>query len=276
MVWVPAGGFTMGVPSGEEEREGVPQEFRGRSTPQLRVTVPRFALGVHTVTRGECLAFAAATGRPVGASCWHFTDIGGGNWNFRERNGLNWTNPGFSQSGNEPIVCVNWHDASAYAAWLSSRTGRRYRLPSEAEWEYAARAGTPGPRWWGGREAACAHANVRDFSFAGHYNFQRDSTYFQCADGFAHTAPVGSFPANPFGLRDMLGNVWQWTADCWNPTLSGQPANGAARLTGDCSLRVVRGGAWNSDPGVVRAGFRTWSPPGSRNSNTGFRVARTQ
>jgi formylglycine-generating enzyme required for sulfatase activity len=275
MIWVPSGSFIMGAPPGEEEREGLPQQFRGTATPQSQVAVPRFALGVHTVTRGQFLAFAAATGRLPGPGCWHMTDTGGGSWRFQDRGDLNWYSPGFDQADNEPIVCVSWDDATAYAAWLASRTGRRYRLPSEAEWEYAARAATPGPRWWGAVEAACEHANVRDLSLRDHYGFPPNDTFFPCVDGFPHTAPVGSFRANPFGLHDMLGNVQQWTADCWNPNLRGQPANGAARSTGQCALRIVRGGDWISQSRFLRAGNRNPVTAAFRYAVTGFRVART-
>lgn len=277
MVALPAGGFLMGVPAGEEEAEGVPQEFRGRSTPQTRINFPAgVVIGKYPVTRQEYWNFLSATKHPIGPSCWHLTIQSDGGGKFEERSDVNWQNPGFEQTGEHPAVCVSWDDAQAYAGWLSRRTGKHYQLPSEAEWEYAARAGTPGPRWWpGGRANACGYANVRDFSFAGAYNFKRDETYFQCSDGFAHTSPVTAFPANPLGLHDMLGNVWQWTQDCWNPTLAGQPANGTARNVGNCSLRVARGGSWYSDPWIVRAGIRDWVTAGDRGTLTGFRVSRT-
>ncbi len=277
MVALPPGGFMMGAPASEEAAEGVPQEYRGRSAPQTRITFPAgVMIGKFPVTRQEYWNFLSATRHPPGASCWHLTDVGGGSWRYQERPELNWQNPGFSQTPDDPAVCVSWNDAVAYAAWLSQRTGKRYRLPSEAEWEYSARAGTPGPRWWpGGRETACAYANVRDFSLAGHYNFVRNETFFQCSDGYSHTSPVTAFAANPFGLHDMLGNVWQWAQDCWNTDLKGIPTNGNPRLSGDCSLRVARGGSWSDLPWIVRAGSRGRVTAGNRNTITGFRVSRT-
>jgi sulfatase modifying factor 1 len=277
MVALPPGGFTMGVPAGEEEAEGVPQEWRGQSVPQTRITFPRgVIIGKYPVTRQEYWNFLSATGHRRGSSCWHLTEQADKTWKFQDRPDVNWEKPGFAQTADHPSVCVNWDDAVAYAEWLSRQTGQRYRLPSEAEWEYAARAGTPGPRWWpGGRASACGYANVRDFSLAGAYNVQRNDSYFQCSDGYANTSPVTAFGPNPFGLHDMLGNVRQWTQDCWNPNLQGQPTNGNPRLSGDCSLRVTRGGSWLNLPRVVRAGNRYGVTAGFRSTNTGFRVSRT-
>lgn len=278
MVAVPPGELLMGVPAGEEEAEGLAPDLRGRSVPQTLIRFqPGFALGKHPVTRAEFLAFSHATGRQPGHSCWHVTRQDNvTSLSFQDRQGLNWREPSFAQTGTEPVICVSWDDAQAYVAWLARETGQAYRLPSEAEWEYAARAGTRGPRWWaGGLSDACANANVRENSVAGFYNFVPNSTYFPCSDGFAHTSPAGSFPANSFGLHDVLGNVWQWTADCWNPTLSGLLVSGAARTSGDCALRVVRGGSWGSNSRFVRAGHRDRATAGYRNTALGFRVART-
>ena len=275
MVVVPAGSFTMGVPDGEEAAEGV--VVRGQAQPQLRVTLSQpFALGKYPVTRGQFLAFVTATGHQAGNSCWQITQVSGGaRWTWQDRPGATWREPGIPQTADDPVVCVAWHDARAYVAWLSQRTGQRYRLPSEAEWEYAARAGTSGPRWWNGaRDQACAYANVRDLTLAISLR-QSDGTFFQCIDTFDFTAPVGRFPNNPFGLGDMLGNVWQWVEDCWYMNLSGMPQNGTARLSGDCSRRVLRGSSWLSDASSLRAGNRSWDVVGSRAGHMGFRVART-
>lgn len=246
MLSVPAGSFTMGVPAGEEEREGLPQAFLGRSVPQTRTTIGRrFAMGQYPVTRGQFAAFFAATGHDSGNQCWVFGNHSGTSWSYAERQGYSWRAPGFAQTDQHPVVCVSWEDAQAYARWLSQRTGKAYRLLSEAEWEYVARAGSPMARFWGnGRDEACAHANVADLTMFQTLNLQRDGERnFNCADGFAHTSPVGSFRPNAFQAYDTLGNVWQWTQDCWNASLQGQPANGNARTTGDCVLRVLRGGS---------------------------------
>ncbi len=288
MVRIPPGSFTMGVPAAEEEREGGRewQVLRGRSAPETDITFERgFALGASPVTRAEYLAFEEATGRPRAASCRH---IGrhpylAGRWQWREQRGLTWWEPSFAQTELDPVVCVNWEDAQAYVAWLSQRTGQRYRLPSEAEWEYAARAGTAGPRWWpGGLKAACGHANVLDRTIVARYypawlahpERLNDRIDFPCSDGHLATAPVDRFPANPFGLHDMLGNVRQWMQDCWNATLEDQPANGEARESGICSQRIVRGSSWNDGPWSTRAGYRDWLFLDRRETVVGFRVAR--
>lgn len=276
MVVLPRGTFTMGVPAGEEERETVPVDVRGRSSPQTRVTIaPGLAMAARPVTRGEFAAFVAATGYAPGTGCWAFVN-NGTSYEYIERPGLNWRDPGYPQADNHPVVCVSWEDANAYAEWLSRRTGRVYRLPSEAEWEYAARAGTTGPRFWGDVNAqACQYANVADLTLATALNLDRRPQFsFRCNDGFIYTAPVGSFRPNQFGLYDMLGNVWQWTMDCLNPDLAGQASDGAARTTGDCVTRMMRGGSWSHLPWYVRAGNRARGNAADRFNFAGFRLVR--
>jgi formylglycine-generating enzyme required for sulfatase activity len=197
-------------------------------------------MGVYEVTRAEFAAFENATGRSPRNPC--FSKLT------------------FAKADSDPMVCVSWEEASAYVAWLSRTTGKTYRLPSEAEWEYAARAGTTTARYWGdGDEDICKYANV-------------DSGQ-DCPDGFRNTAPVGKFAPNAFGLHDMLGNVWEWTADCWNDTHAGAPANGAPR-TGDCTRHVLRGGSWSAGPKYARAASRGSAPAKERQSNIGFRIVR--
>ena len=159
--------------------------------------------------------------------------------------------------GRQPVMDVSWDDAQQYVAWLSRKTGKSYRLLSEAEWEYAAQAGS-------GREAVAAQG-------------ANQANCFRCGsrwDG-RQTAPVGSFAANAFGLHDMLGNVWEWTADCWNATHAGAAADGSARLSGTWSRRVLRGGAWGGSPEFARSSFRSFFLSDGRAADFGFRVART-
>ena len=276
MLAIPAGGILMGAPPGEEEAEDVPAQYRGFSSPQQRIRFPQgFAISKTPVTRAEYQQFVSITGYRVDGPCRHLTRTSEGA-EFQSHPELNFSTPGFSQTTTEPAVCISWNDAQAYVKFLSAHTKKQYRLPSEAEWEYAVRAGTTGPRWWpGGRPNACAHANVRDYTFAGENNFKRDETYFPCTDGYSFTSPVDAFPANPFGLLDALGNVVVWTQDCWVPNLAGYPTNGTARTTGDCTLRVVRGGSWGYSPGIVRAGDRNGVTAGNRSTVLGFRLART-
>ncbi len=255
---IPAGRFTMGVPPEESEREHVPGNYDDNARPLHEVTITRpFCLGRYPVTRNQFAAFVKASG-------------------YRDA-GSDWRTPGFKQSGTHPVVNVSHADAEAYAAWLSKRTGKSYRLPSEAEWEYAARAGTTTARYWGDdRASACRYANVADEALRRKQKDQPDpERYFECDDGFANTSPVGSFLPNGFGLYDMLGNVWEWTADWWNETYEGAPLDGTAWTSGDAGRRVVRGGSWGGGPGLLRAGVRRRNFPVYRVDALGFRVART-
>lgn len=278
MVTVPGGSFSMGSsPSGISSAvsEGAKAEDIQNETPQHDVTVKQFAMSVTEVTRDQFDAFVRATGHQAGGPCWVYSKT---EYNFVESNANDWRDPGFSQGGNHPVVCVNWNDAKAYVRWLSQKTGKNYRLPTEAEWEYAARAGTATPRYWGwDNSSGCRYANLADFTTAGALNWNRNNQQqvFQCTDGYVYTAPVAQFQANAFGLNDVLGNVWEWTEDCYNTSYNGAPTNGSSWLTGDCSLRVTRGGSWNYYPWVVRSASRGRNPATSRLNLLGFRVSRT-
>ena len=256
MVVVPAGSFMMGSPESEEGR-------RDREGPVRRVKIGyRLAVGVKEVTRGEFARFVSKTGRSMGGSCWEWD----GEW--KEHSGRNWKSPGYSQTDEHPVVCVSWDDAKAYVRWLSGKTGKEYRLLSEAEWEYVARAGTVTARYWGESETGqCRYANGADETYGWTEAF--------CDDGYARTAPVGSYQANGFGLHDVLGNVYEWTEDCWNESYTGAPSDGSAWETGNCSRRVLRGGSWDILPRDLRSAFRYGYSTGSRVINLGFRVART-
>ena len=243
MVVVPAGRFTMGSPSSEEGRfnnEG-PQHEVAFDSP--------FAVGVYEVTRGEFARFVSATGRSTGNSCWTFED-----GERKERSGRSWRSPGFSQSDMHPAVCVSWDDAQAYASWLSRETGESYRLLSEAEWEYVARAGTGTARYWGASASGqCRYANGADAGSG--LDWATD-----CDDGYARTSPVGIFDPNGFGLHDVLGNAWEWIEDCWHENYARAPRDGRAWLEsngGECSRRVLRGGSWGSQPEDLRAANRS-------------------
>jgi formylglycine-generating enzyme required for sulfatase activity len=268
MVVIPAGQFLMGAAPGEEERANLAGEFRNRSQPQRRVTVKRFSAGRFEVTRGQYQVFAEATGRSSDG-CFAWDGAG-----FEMDPAKSWRNPGFSQDAAHPATCISWADASAYVAWLSQRTGRKYRLLTEAEWEYAARAGTTTSRFWGDdANAACDYANGADRSTAARVPGADDWHVANCDDRFAYTAPVGSFRPNAFGLYDMLGNVEEWTQDCWNGDFRGAPIDGSVVLAGDCTLRAVRGGSWDDAPIGVPAAYRVGSPTTVRVYRRGFRVA---
>jgi formylglycine-generating enzyme required for sulfatase activity len=260
MVAIPAGSFLMGSPKWERGR------FSAEG-PQHRVTLGAFALGKYDVTNAEFLTFLRETGFQP-APC-------------DPTLGLSWRSPGHgiafapveSEPAREPATCLNWYDAEAYVTWLNAKLRAQgaadagangpYRLPSEAEWEYAARAGTTTARWWGD-EIGTGNANCNG-----------------CGSSFDALliAPVGSFKPNAFGLYDMLGNVWQWTDDCWNESYVGAPVDGSAWKKGDCSRRVLRGGSWSNLPEFLRSAARGKADSAGRDFDysgyAGFRVARS-
>lgn len=241
LVVVPAGQFVMGSPPDEPEREAARED-------QVRVTIAKpFAIGAFAVTRGEFAAFVAATGYEVDAGCYFWT---GTTW--ENRADRSWRAPGFEQDDRHPVTCVDLKSARAYVAWLSKRTGKQYRLPSEAEREYATRAGTATAFSWGSSIAP---------QFANY-------------GGTHRTMRVDSFEPNAWGLYNVHGNVWDWIEDCWNESNAGNPGDGSARTTGDCTWRVARGGAWNYSPTYLRSAYRYWNEPDNRSGVQGMRVVR--
>lgn len=262
MMMVPAGEFVMGAPGDEEgrfEEEG----------PTHRVRIAGFAVGLTPVTRHEYGIFVRATGRGHAPGCNAMSDAG----EWTTERGLTWRSPGFEQADDHPVVCVSWDDAQAYVRWLSERAGRSYRLLSESEFEYAARAGTTTTFPWGVRTGeACDYANGFDASAK---RLHPDWPAFACDDGYAHTSPVEAFPANAFGLRVMTGNVYQWVQDCFEDSYAGAPADGAAWARPPCKARVIRGGSWLNGARGLRAAMRDRDPQAGRYTNIGIRVARS-
>jgi formylglycine-generating enzyme required for sulfatase activity len=278
LIRIPAGSFLMGTPAAENKREKAPEELVAESTPQRRMTIPKpFLLGKTPVTVGQFDRFAVATNYKIEPGAYTYEPDEKGKWNYKHRDNRDWRNPGFPQTDDHPVVCVNHGDALAYLDWLSELTNKPYRLPSEAEWEYAARAGTTAARFWGdGRDEATRYAKVADAALMRVMKREFDPERFFSGDsGYPFTAPVGHFLPNPFGLYDMLGNVWEWMADHWTEKLSNLPKNGTPYATSDSAGCALRGGAWIGDPRIVRAGIRLRSDSGDRNLNVGFRVART-
>ena len=260
MVFFPGGSFLMGDLSGEGKDDELPVHG---------VTVPAFRLGKYEVTVGQFRRFVEATGyrtdaeRNADGNAGCLTDAGGG-WNWTA--GSSWRNPGFSTGDDHPVVCVSWSDAQAYVGWLSVETGKVFRLPTEAEWEYAARAGSTTKYSWGddvgSNRANCMNDDSEDFS--------------GCGDSYEYTAPVGSFPANAWGLHDMHGNVWEGVQDCWNDSYEGAPSDGSAWESGDCGLRVVRGGSCVNGAWGLRSAYRNRLGRATRSSSLGFRLAQDQ
>lgn len=261
MVVVPPGSFTMGSPESEKDRDN-------SEGPQRRVTIPQaFAVGKFEVTVDQFAAFVEDSRHDAGQRC-HVLHRQHG---WQQDGGRNFQNPGFSQTGSHPAACVNWDDAKAYVAWISRNTGKSYRLLSEAEWEYAARSGSMTRFHFGDRDKdLCSYANVADRSSS--FDWKNKS----CSDGVGDkTARVGRYKANSFGLHDLYGNVWEWVEDCWNADYANATKGNAPRTSGDCSSRVLRGGAWANLKGSARSASRNRSITYFRYSSHGFRIGRT-
>jgi formylglycine-generating enzyme required for sulfatase activity len=243
MVVVPAGGYEMGSPQGEAGRD----DDEG---PRHRVTIARqFAVSKYETRFDEWLLYVQD------GACDVRPDAGFGR-------------------GAHPVINVSWDDAKRYVAWLTDQSGEAYRLLTEAEWEYIARARSQASRFWGADEReACSFANVYDTYGKAAYEFPWAS--FACGDGYFATAPVGMFEPNAFGLHDTLGNVWEWTEDCYRYDYAGAPADGSAWLTEDCASRVFRGGSWSFLPQHVRSADRDSVAPAFRGAGLGLRVARS-
>ena len=269
MVVIPAGTFSMGTDRLDVERDG------REGPPHLVIFAKPFALGVYDVTRSEFAQFIRATGYQIRKGC-NIVDSEGRWISDPDRD---WQNPGFKQTDRDPVVCVSWNDAQAYVSWLNEKVRQKqdnpshgsYRLPSEAEWEYAARAGSTTGYYWG-TEASHVLANygIEDCGPCGVKKEGPDQWYF--------TSPVGAFPANAFGLYDTSGNVWQWTQDCTHYSFAGAPADGSAWMTDTdraCYNHILRGGSW-LDPGILLTVFvrNPWASD-DRNYANGFRVALT-
>lgn len=186
----------------------------------------------------------------------------------------NWKNPGYPQRETDPVVCVSWSDAEAYAKWLTKKTGRTYRVPSAVEFEYASRAGSSTPWYWGTDPAeACDYANIGDRAFAAKFPTRAS---FPCEDGYIFTTKVGRFKPNNFGLYDMVGNAWEWTNDCFHNDLTNTPADGSSLTdnTDDaCAWRTPKGGGWISGVAWSRAAVRSRDGADYKSFMLGFRVA---
>jgi formylglycine-generating enzyme required for sulfatase activity len=244
MVVVPPGRFVMGSPDSEPGHVAT-------EGPQHVVTIDRaFAVGKFEITFDDWEACVAER------RCARLDDSGFGR-------------------GQRPVINVSYEDVALYTAWLSEKTSRKYRLLTEAEWEYAARAGSDKSRFWGNSpDQACQYANVFTQATITKYK-DADRAVFRCDDGYIETAPVGRFKPNRFGLYDMLGNVWEWVEDCWNASYAGAPGDGSAWSTGECFKRVIRGGGWYYGPRNVRLAKRLQTAPTKRSHDLGFRVARS-
>ena len=277
MVLVPGGQFEMGSPANEPGRYD-------EEGPQRTVHIRAIGVGKYPITRRQWAHFASTTHRVTKTGCAYSALPSNGPHGFNDA--ATWRTLGFEQDDTHPVVCVTWADAVDYARWLSVRTARHYRLLTEAEWEYAARAGSSTAFPWGSDPS---HANA---------NYHADSpckSTGPCDDHWTYTSPAGSFPPNAFGLFDMSGNVLEWVQDCFFDGYKGQPTDGSAyesdfvisvsgewsvlNGTRSCSYRRLRGGDWGDPPALIRSAARNFGPPPGghlqsyRSARVGFRVA---
>jgi formylglycine-generating enzyme required for sulfatase activity len=242
MVVVPAGSFTMGSQEKEDGRHSDEE-------PLHAVTIAKpFAVSRLEITLGQYSAFVEATGHKAGDTCWIWVGT-----LYKNVKGKSFRDPGYEQADDHPVACISWYDAQAYAAWLSAETHQNYRLLSEAEWEYAARAGT-----------ASAFAT-------GDVALTKKQAHFDAGGAVS----VGNYDANGFGLQDMHGNVWEWVQDCYVDSYKNAPEDGSSIKDFDRCKRVNRGGGWGDYPKYLRSASRGWDTPSSWYSVVGFRLART-
>ena len=271
MASIPAGVFTMGSTEGpigdgsHNPAEGPPHEVR----------VPAFRLAIYETTVAQFRQFVAATAYQAASACWEFDRDEG----IRLKAAA-WDAPAHAPTDFHPVLCVSWNDASAYVQWLSQQTGRAFRLPSEAEWEYAARAGSRTKYPSGDApEQLCRYANMKDrrFKEAAQRDHGLDMLVTDCDDGAAYTSIVGMYAPNAYGLHDMLGNVAEWVADCQHGNYQGAPADGTAWVTA-CEAEgdyfITRGGSYSSSRQVLRSAARGHGGRGNASSlGEGFRIA---
>ena len=281
-VRVPEGDFLMGS-------ELPPAQSDTDEHPRHRVHVKPFYMGKSEVTVAQFRRFVDETGYRTDAergtpvpekSNMKDGVLGGptvdetGNWVLNTN--ITWRDPELPQSENHPVVVVSWNDAQVFCSWLSNKTSRRVRLPTEAEWEYACLGGTTTHYWWGDEpDTSGKVANLADLQAKRRYELWESigMDFLDTDDGFLYAAPVGSYRANPFGLYDMIGNVWEWCEDTKQPSYKGAPSDGSA-WTEPCEhdRRVFRGGTWGNGARQSRCSWRAGHSAGCRGTSFGFRV----
>jgi len=269
------------IPPGSVYIGSYEDEIGRRKAERLRATATinySYALGQTEVTLEQYRMFVEETQHQSEKAEYKGKILAGCNYydgkSYGYVAGHNWQNPGYPQREDAPVVCVSWSDAQAYADWLTVKTGRKYRIPSTVEFEYASRAGASTPWYWGtDPTVACEYANIGDRSFA-HQFPSRPS--FPCDDGYVFTSSVGKFKANDYGLYDMVGNAWEWTNNCFHEDLTDAPKDGSSWEedgNGDCTFRTPKGGSWISGISWSRSAVRSRDGAHYRSFMLGFRVA---
>jgi formylglycine-generating enzyme required for sulfatase activity len=254
----------VGLPAGLALLGSLPDE-KGRESdegPVQKVQVKSFAIGKYEVTKAQWRIFVQQSGHPTSSECLTWAGDG-----YDKPPQLSWQETGFMQTDNHPVVCVSWQDAKAYTEWLSKVASKPYRLPTEMEWEYAAKAGqglVPFP--WPSNESPCTRANFADQSLA---TLHPQWRLGNCSDGFEFTAPVGSFAAHPWGVFDMHGNAMEWVSSCYATAMQTQTVKNS-----ECAKRVIKGGGWDMSEKFLRNAYRGRAGERIRTTGIGFRVVR--
>jgi formylglycine-generating enzyme required for sulfatase activity len=273
MVVVPTGRLQVNNPK-------YPQIRRPDESPVHDVSIPAFGLGKTNVTRGEFAAFVHATGYKTDAekntAVPGATDAEGcfaykSGKDFGWKAGTSWRVPGFEQDDAHPAVCLSWNDAVAYVEWLKRETGKHYRLPTDAEMEYAIRAGSVTRYAWGSDvDQACQYGNVGDATQKAQFDFPSVS----CSDGYLFTSPIAHFQANAFGLFDTVGDALTWTQDCFDGDTGAAMSNDSADTANSRCHRSLRGSSWATGPSKLQSSYRLRVPSAIRYFDTGLRVAQ--
>ncbi|MEQ8510417.1 MAG: SUMF1/EgtB/PvdO family nonheme iron enzyme [Rhodospirillaceae bacterium] len=274
MIEVPPGSVTIGADQEEGRRWQMLDRMSANEGPRIEVVfASSFALGQMEVTYGQFAEFIEDTGYKIKPGCFHLTSSG---WSVQPK--LNWQDPGFEVTDDHPVACVRRAAILAYINWLSKKTGQSYRLPSEAEYEYAARAGqtsaTQATFWGEEWTNACSYQNGADLSFVPNVPDIPYGQYADCDDGYVFTSPTASFAPNPFGFYDLAGNVSEWTADCYEETHQDIPRDGKPFSKRSCRAWVAKGGSWAGFPGLLRPATRLRILATTTGTGFGFRVAR--
>ena len=272
MVVIPSGSVYIG-----SYKEEIGRKKGERDRVKATIEKP-FAMAKNEVTLAQYRTFMEATKYKSHQAFYKGEPLVGCNYFDGKSYGYvaehNWKNPGYPQRDTDPVVCVSWTDADAYAQWLSKKTGRTYRVPSAVEFEYASRAGSSAPWYWGTNpEEACEYANIGDTAFADKFPTRAS---FPCTDGYVFTTRVGRFKPNKFGLYDMVGNAWEWTSDCFQNDLTNAPIDGSAWMDNEhnaCDARTPKGGSWISGVSWSRAAVRSRDGADYKSFMLGFRVA---
>lgn len=271
LIVVETGTFTLGADQEEGRQWKMLDRMSANEGPRTEITIQRrFALGQTEVTRGQFAEFVRDTGFKTKRGCFHLTSSG---WSVQPK--LSWEDPGYDVTDDHPVACIRRPEILAYLDWLSEKAGHAYRLPSEAEYEYAARAGSDAATFWGEDwSTACAYQNGADLTFVPNVPDIPYGQYAECDDGYVFTSPVETYKANPWGFYDLTGNVSEFTADCYQDSHADMPTDGSPASKPRCRVWVAKGGSWAGFPGLLRPATRLRTLGTTVGTGFGFRVAR--